>query len=284
MRCRSGNPISKQISKQSPANPMTTYDFHQGTTPLLISIPHAGTQVPPQLLQRFSSVACALPDTDWYVDRLYEFARGLGASIIKANCSRYVVDLNRAPDSAALYVSSPTSPVCPTLTFSGEAIYERGDVPDELEIRERVEDYWQPYHQCIARELARIRSGHGMALLWDAHSIASEVPALFPGALPEFNLGTRDAASCPDEVAESLLRLLQADGKYSVVLNGRFKGGYITQAYGKPVDQVYAVQLELAQRTYMKEAPTGPWEPVRARAAGRLIEQLLLQYLSFVRR
>lgn len=263
---------------------MTIYDFHRGTTPLLISIPHAGTQVPAAMLQRFSSIACELPDTDWYVDQLYEFARGMGASIIKANYSRYVVDLNRAANSAALYASSPTSPVCPTLTFSGAAIYERGDMPDELEIRERVEGYWQPYHHCIAEELSRIRSAHGMALLWDAHSIASEVPELFPGELPEFNLGTRDAASCPNEVAESLLRLVQADGKYSAVLNGRFKGGYITLAYGKPADQIYAVQLELAQRTYMNEALVAPWEPVRARSAARLIEQLLMQYLSFVRR
>lgn len=263
---------------------MTIYDFHRGTAPLLISIPHSGTQVPAQMLRRFSSIAGQLPDTDWHVDRLYEFARGMGASIVKANYSRYVVDLNRGADSAALYASSPTSPVCPTLTFSGKAIYERGDVPDELEIRERVKDYWQPYHRCITDELARIKAEHGIALLWDAHSIASEVPELFPGELPEFNLGTRDAASCPDEVAESLLRLVQADGKYSVVLNGRFKGGYITQAYGKPVERIHAVQLELAQRTYMKEAPTGPWEPDRARCAARLIEQLLLQYLSFVRR
>lgn len=263
---------------------MDLYAFHRGTAPLLISIPHAGTHVPPEILQRFSAIACELPDTDWYIDQLYAFARRMGASIIKANFSRYVVDLNRAPDSAALYVAKPTSPVCPARTFSGGAIYERGDVPDELEIRERVEDYWQPYHRCIVQELARTKSENGIALLWDAHSIASEVPELFAGKLPEFNLGTRDHAACPAEIAESLLHILQADGKYSAVLNGRFKGGYITAAYGKPAEHVYAVQLELAQRSYMQEAPAGPWEPGRAHSAGQRIEQLLTQYLLAARR
>lgn len=263
---------------------MDLYDFHRGTAPLLISIPHAGTHVPPEILQRFSALACELPDTDWYVDRLYAFARDMGASIIKANFSRYVVDLNRAPDSTALYVANPTSPVCPTRTFSGGAIYERGDVPDELEIRERVEDYWQPYHRRIAQELARTKSEDGLALLWDAHSIASEIPQLFAGELPEFNLGTRDHTSCPAQIAESLLHTLQADGKHSAVLNGRFKGGYITLAYGKPAERTYAVQLELAQRSYMQESPTGPWEADRAHSTAQRIEQLLTQYLSIARR
>ena len=260
---------------------MSIYEFHRGSAPLLISVPHAGTEVPSEILQRLTPHARELPDTDWYVHQLYAFARDLGASIIKANFSRYVVDLNRASDSAALYPSGPNSPVCPTTTFAGEPLYERGDVPSDAEIGARVEKYWQPYHQRIAEELARIKAEHGRALLWDAHSIASEIPGLFDGKLPEFNLGTRDDASCPREIAESLLHTVQAGGQFSAVLNGRFKGGYITKGYGNPAAGIYAIQLELSQRAYMSETPRGPWEPARAQGAARCIEQLLRQYLSF---
>ncbi len=260
---------------------MSIYEFHRGSAPLLISIPHAGTEVPPEILQRLTPVARELPDTDWYVHQLYAFARDLGASIIKANFSRYVVDLNRAADSAALYPSDPTSPVCPTTTFAGEPLYQQGAVPGDDEIRVRVEKYWQPYHRCIAEELARIKTEHRRALLWDAHSIASEIPGLFAGKLPEFNLGTRDDAACPREIAEALLRTVQNGGQFSAVLNGRFKGGYITKGYGNPAAGVYAVQLELSQRTYMAESPRGPWEPARAQDTARCIEQLLRQYLTF---
>lgn len=260
---------------------MSIYEFHRGSAPLLISIPHAGTEVPPEILQRLTLVARELPDTDWYVHQLYAFARDLGASIIKANFSRYVVDLNRASDSAALYASDPTSPVCPTQTFAGQALYEHGAVPGDEEIRARVEKYWQPYHRRIAEELARIQAEHHHALLWDAHSIASEIPGLFEGKLPEFNLGTRDDASCPREIAESLLHTVQAGGQFSAVLNGRFKGGYITKGYGNPAAGIYAIQLELSQRTYMRETPRGAWEPARAQGAAQCIEKLLRQYLSF---
>jgi len=260
---------------------MSIYEFHRGSAPLLISVPHAGTEVPPEILQRLAPHARELPDTDWYVHQLYAFARDLGASIIKANFSRYVVDLNRASDSAPLYPSGPNSPVCPTTTFAGEPLYEHGGVPSDAEVSARVEKYWQPYHQRIAEELVRIKAEHGRALLWDAHSIASEIPGLFDGKLPEFNLGTRDDASCPREIAESLLHTVQAGGQFSAVLNGRFKGGYITKGYGNPAAGIYAIQLELSQRAYMSEIPRGPWEPARAQGAARCIEQLLRQYLSF---
>lgn len=262
---------------------MSIYDFHRGSSPLLISIPHAGTQLPPDILQRLTPQARELPDTDWYVHQLYAFARNLGACVIKANFSRYVVDLNRAPDSSALYVSDPTSPVCPTATFDGQPLYARGDVPGDDEIRARVETYWQPYHGRIVEELARIKAEHPIALLWDAHSIASEIPGLFAGQLPEFNLGTRDDASCPREIAEALLSTVQAGGRFSAVLNGRFKGGYITKQYGKPAESVYALQLELSQRAYMSESPRGPWDAQRAQPAAHCIERMLRQYLSFAR-
>jgi N-formylglutamate deformylase len=259
---------------------MKLYDFHRGTAPLLISIPHAGTEVPEALAHRFTVVGRSLPDTDWYVHLLYDFARGLGASIIKANYSRYVVDLNRSSDSASLYVGSPTSPVCATETFGGSFIYMAGHEPDEREIAGRIDQYWRPYHERIATELAAIRASHGTALLWDAHSIASEVPGLFEGVLPDFNFGTRDGASCPRAVSDELLQIVLRDGEFGAVLDGRFKGGYITQHYGDPANGVYAVQLELAQRAYMNEGSEQLWDARHAERAQSLIARLLEQYLS----
>ncbi|HEY5808126.1 MAG TPA: N-formylglutamate deformylase [Povalibacter sp.] len=262
---------------------MQPYVFHRGSLPLLISVPHAGTDVPDEVARTFTDAGRELPDTDWYVDQLYSFAEALGASTIKATWSRYVVDLNRSADSTPLYVSNATSPVCPTTTFAGELIYQPGTEPDADAIASRIEHYWHPYHQCIAEELWRMRSDHGHAVLWDAHSIASEVPALFAGKLPEFNLGTRDHASCPRAVAESLLQSIESQGRYSAVLNGRFKGGYITMAYGRPADRVLALQLELAQRTYMTEAPRGPWDAARASEVSGHIKDLLAQLLALTR-
>jgi len=259
---------------------MLPYYFHRGSLPLLVSVPHAGTALPEAIEKRFTPLGREVRDTDWYVDKLYDFAGGMGASIIAANYSRYVVDLNRAPDSAALYRSNPTSPVCPLTTFAGEPIYMDGAQPDQAEIDDRIETYWRPYHQCIAEELWRIRSEHGYALLWDAHSIKSQVPELFDGELPQFNLGTRDNASCPQNAAESILQQILRDGRYSAVLNGRFKGGYITLTYGKPAERVWAIQLELAQRTYMHESPRSPWAPDRAQAVAASIEGLLRHFLS----
>jgi N-formylglutamate deformylase len=221
-----------------------------------------------------------MPDTDWHVDKLYDFARGLGASIIKANYSRYVVDLNRSPDSASLYVGNPTSPVCPTETFGGSFIYMAGQEPDDREIAARIEEYWRPYHDRIAVELMALRTAHGRALLWDAHSIASEIPSLFAGVLPEFNLGTRDGASCPRGLGDALLDIVLGDGEFGAVLNGRFKGGYITDHYGKPTDGVYAVQLELARRAYMNEQLEQVWEAQHAQRAQVLIEKLLRKFLT----
>jgi N-formylglutamate deformylase len=259
---------------------MDIYDFHPGTRPLLISIPHAGTEVPADIQRRFTAAGRQLADTDWFVDRLYGFARALGASIITARYSRYVVDLNRSSDSSSLYPGAATSPVCATLTFDGQPIYAEGRQPDAGETGERVDRYWRPYHARIAAELENLQRRHGAALLWDAHSIASSIPALFEGRLPEFNFGTRDDASCPRDIAESLRTIVDRDGRHSSVLNGRFKGGYITQHYGQPASKVCAVQLELAQRAYMDEGPVPTWNALRAQPAADLIAKLLDRFLD----
>jgi N-formylglutamate amidohydrolase len=263
---------------------MTPFSFHAGKLPLLISIPHAGTEVPDVIRDRMSRVGRDLPDTDWYVDQLYEFAIRMGASVIKANYSRYVVDLNRSPDSSPLYEANPTSPVCAVRTFGGEEIYLTGKAPTAAEVVARVQQYWRPYHNRLREELLRIRSQHGFAALWDAHSIASEVPGLFAGVLPEFNLGTRNDSACPAQIGTALLRAVEDDGRYSAVLNGRFTGGYITLNYGQPSERICAVQLELAQRAYMNEGPVlEPFDASRASTARDLIESLLGTYVASAR-
>jgi len=225
------------------------YSLHVGSTPLLISVPHDGWQIPTEIVQYMSGAGRAIPDTDWHVAALYDFARERGATMLVANYSRYVVDLNRPADDAALYADQPASGLCPLRTFAGAAIYLD---PLDIDHAARIETYWRPYHEQLARILAQLREQHGYALLWDAHSIASRVPALFAGELPALNIGTWDGRSCAAPIAAAVTSAAR-QSDYDVALDGRFKGGYITRHYGAPDNDIHAVQLELAQRTYMHE-------------------------------
>ncbi len=197
-------------------------------------------------------VGLQLPDTDWHLERLYDFLGELGASVLVATHSRYVVDLNRPPDNANLYPGQDTTPLVPIDTFHKEPLYRRGQEPKQAEIAERVEKYWKPYHAKLAEALASLKDKHGYALLWDAHSIFSVVPRFFEGTLTELNLGTADGRSCGPGMGEGLMKAVSG---YGAVLNGRFKGGYITRRYGEPAGGVHAVQLELSEATYMEESP-----------------------------
>jgi N-formylglutamate amidohydrolase len=228
------------------------FDFVAGSSPLLISIPHDGRRLAPDMADRMTAAGRALPDTDWHVRRLYGFASELQASVIAANYSRYVVDLNRPADDAALYPGQLSTGLCPAATFAGEPIYANGAGVSAGERRDRVNAYWQPYHDKLRREIDRTVSCFGYALLWDAHSIRAEVPSLFDGRLPDLNIGTNDGASCAGRLAGPVAKTAAAS-PYSVVSNGRFKGGFITRGYGVPTRGVHAIQLELAQRAYMDE-------------------------------
>lgn len=228
------------------------YSFHAGTTPLLISVPHDGRELPADLAAQMTEIGRSLPDTDWHVARLYEFVEGLGASLLIANYSRYVVDLNRPADDTALYTGQLATGLCPTQTFAGQEIYAQAAA---IDIDDRVGCYWRPYHNKIADTLAKLRETFGYALLWDAHSIASRVPALFDGELPVLNIGTWDGRSCSRVITEAVM-LAADDSACSSVLDGRFKGGFITRHYGQPHDSVHAIQLEIAQRAYMDEVST----------------------------
>lgn len=228
------------------------FAFRQGDLPLLISVPHDGRNLPQEQRERMTDAGLELPDTDWHVAELYDFAREFGASMLVANYSRYVVDLNRPADDAAMYDGQVATGLCPQFTFAGEPLYVRDAAVTPEEAGGRVDRYWHPYHDKLSATLAGIHASHGYALLWDAHSIASCVPRLFDGELPVLNLGTYDDQSCAPVVSRTLLEIAKAS-PYESVLNGRFKGGYITRHYGDPAGNVHAVQLELAQRAYMNE-------------------------------
>ena len=248
--------------------------LHRGTLPLLVSLPHDGSYIPPELAARMAPESRRAPDTDWHVSRLYAFAKELGASVLVPSHSRYVVDLNRPPDDVSLYPGQNTTGLCPDVRFSGEPVYLEGQSPTADEIGARVERYWRPYHALLAGELARLRAAHGRVLLWEGHSIRAECPFLFEGVLPDLNLGTAGGASCAPRVQARIEAEMAAQRDFSWVANGRFKGGYITRHYGRPDEGVDAVQLELTQRNYMDE-DSFDWDPARAARLQPLLRRLL---------
>ena len=258
---------------------MENFRLHQGSTPLLISLPHDGSELPEGIATRLTDGARRVPDTDWHVSRLYDFARELGASILVPRWSRYVVDLNRPPDDTSLYPGQNTTGLCPVVQFSGEPVYLPGAEPDAAEIAARVDSYWRPYHETLDAELQRIRGEHGRAVLWEGHSIRGTLPFLFEGELPDLNLGTAGGASCTPALQRRLEAVLDAQEQYSHVVNGRFKGGYITRHYGVPETGVEAVQLELAQRTYMDE-DSFDYLPERAARLQEVLRALLQATLA----
>ena len=254
------------------------FQLHRGTAPLLVSLPHDGSAIPPELAGRMHERARAAPDTDWHVARLYAFARELGASMLVPNYSRYVVDLNRPPDDVSLYPGQNTTGLCPIVQFSGEPVYL--DVhPSPEEIQRRVDAYWRPYHAALAGELHRLRDAHGRVVLWEGHSIRGECPFLFEGRLPDFNLGTAGGTSCSPLLQDRLVAILAKSGGYDFVANGRFKGGYITRHYGEPANGIDAVQLEISQRIYMDE-DSFEYDEDKAAGAQRVIRRLLETTLS----
>ncbi len=255
---------------------MNIFTLEQGHTPLLLSLPHDGTHIPEALRARMTPAAQTAPDTDWHVARLYQFARDLGASILCPSHSRYVVDLNRPPDDASLYPGQNTTGLCPTVQFSGAPVYLDGQEPTPEEIRQRRHAYWQPYHDALHTELARLREHFGRVVLWEGHSIRAELPFLFEGRLPDLNLGTAAGTSCSPTLQARLERVLRGQLRYSQVVNGRFKGGYITRHYGQPQQGIDAVQLELAQTTYMDETTTA-YLPERAERLQREVLRPLLE-------
>ena len=258
---------------------MALWRLSRGDSPVIVNVPHSGTLVPDAFGSRLTLAARALPDTDWHVEKLYDFAPQMGVTLMTATQSRYVIDLNRDPSGASLYPGADTTELCPTRTFADEAIYATSDLPSPDEVTQRTITHFLPYHQALDAEVKRIRQQHGFAVLLDGHSIRSEVPRFFPGHLPDLNLGTAGGSTCALELQAAATTVLVKAAGFSHVVNGRFKGGWITRHYGRPYDDVHALQLEMAQRCYMDEAPPYPWSAARAAplvgVLRRLVEALL---------
>jgi N-formylglutamate deformylase len=257
------------------------YTLHRGTRPLLVSLPHVGTLIPDDLRSRLVDRALAVEDTDWFLDRLYAFVTDLGASLLVPRHSRFVVDLNRPSDNQPMYAGSNNTELCPTRFFTGDALYRAGQAPSDAEVQQRVQRYWQPYHDALAAELARLKSAHGHAVLFDGHSIKSQLPWLFDGELPHMNLGTAAGTACAASLSDRVTAVFAAQSTYSHVLNGRFKGGHITRQYGRPADGVHAVQLEMCWRAYMDEEPPFRWHGERASAVTPVLTRMVQTMLDW---
>lgn len=253
--------------------------LHQGTLPLLVSMPHIGTDIPRELHENYMPRALALEDTDWHLARLYDFLPELGASVLMPRTSRYVIDLNRPPDDAPMYPGAANTELCPTRFFTGDPLYKPGGEPPIEERQQRRAQYWQPYHAALAAELQRIKAVHGFALLWDAHSIRSQIPWLFEGTLPGLNIGTASGASADATISAAIDQVCTHAGSVTHVLNGRFKGGYITRHYGAPHHKVHAVQLEMCQNLYMAETAPFAYDEEKAAAIRPLLKAMMTQAL-----
>lgn len=263
----------------------------RGSAPLIVSIPHSGIELVPEVEGGLVSAWLARKDADWYVDRLYDFAAGLGATIVRTALSRTVIDVNRDPAGRPLYPGRATTELCPTTTFDGEPLYREGRAPAEAEIAERRTRYFEPYHRALESEIARLKGWHPALVLYEAHSIRSQVPRLFDGVLPQFNIGTNAGASCAPELT-ARVEAVCAGTPYSRVTNGRFQGGYITRHYAHPDAGVHAIQMELACRGYLRE-PDSPcaaenwpalYDPDYAAPMRAVLERILGTCLAFAAR
>ena len=251
-----------------------------GSSPLLVSMPHVGTDLPDDLRAGYVPRALAVEDTDWHLHRLYDGLSALGASVLRPTISRYVIDLNRPPDDAPMYPGAANTELCPTRFFTGDPLYREGCEPAPEERMRRRARYWQPYHDALAGELARIKARHGHALLWDAHSIRSAIPWLFDGILPDLNIGTADGASADSSICAAVVHAAAAHTQVDHVVNSRFKGGYITRHYGNPAARIHAVQLEMVQRLYMSEAPPFGYDQALALRIQPVLEDMLTAALA----
>ena len=260
---------------------MEIFNFTPGNSPLLMSIPHGGEYIPCDIVTKLTDAGPRIIDTDWYLDKLYNFAGDLHLNVLKANYSRYVVDLNRAPDNKSLYPGQNVTELVPTSTFAEEPLYFAETKPDKAEIHRRLKTYWLPYHEKITAALSDIKKEYGYVVLFDCHSIKSVVPRFFQGTLPDFNLGTSSGESCAASLRDTLANTLSEDTEHSLAVDGRFKGGYITRHYGDPAHNIHAFQLELSLAAYMNEEPAMFWQEDLAEKVRPTLKRMLESALSW---
>ena len=256
-------------------------EIHQGTSPLVLSMPHSGRDLVLEVEACLNNEGRALADTDWWIERLYDFHPALGAGVVRTKLSRYVIDLNRDPSGQSLYPGQATTGLFPTETFDGVPIYQPGKEPDDADVANRLTRYFQPYHDALQQTLDATVARHGFALLFDCHSIRSVVPRLFEGLLPVFNIGTNDGKASAPDLGQILADTCAAQDDLSFVLNGRFKGGWITRHYGDPANNIHAVQLELSQAAYMIEKPPWTYLEPNAAATASIIQSALQHMLAW---
>lgn len=254
-------------------------DINQGDSPLILAQPHGGTEVPESIWSRLNNTGHKLSDTDWHISRLYQ---GLldDVTCVSTRIHRYVIDANRNPSDESLYPGQNTTGLCPTTTFDGTPIYTEGESPSPDEIKERQQQYHQPYHDALQTEIDRIKQKHGYVVLYDCHSIRSNIPYLFEGRLPDFNIGTVNGTSCDPSIESKVLEECQKADLYSNIVNGRFKGGWTTRHYGNPAENCHAVQMELTQSTYMHEFEPWDYDPEKANAIRPVLGNILQSILD----
>jgi len=229
---------------------MRVIEVRKGTSPVILGLPHTGTNVPADIRARLNDNGLRLADTDWHIHELY---KGLvsDATMVRATFHRYVIDANRDPAGVSLYPGQNTTGLIPETDFDGLAIWREGEQPTEVDITERLENFHAPYHAALAAEIERVKAIHGVAILYDCHSIRSHIPFLFEGKLPDFNIGTNAGKTCDPRIEAIAVETTAAASGYTSILNGRFKGGWATRHYGRPGTGVHAIQMELAQSTHL---------------------------------
>jgi N-formylglutamate deformylase len=260
---------------------MDLWRHHAGTTPVLIDVPHCGTFVPPEIASDMSEAGKRVLDTDWHVEKLYAFAPRLGAGLFHATHSRYVADLNRDPDGKPLYPGADNTEVVPLRSFHDAEVWLPGRAPSARDVKRRIDTYWRPYHAALAREVAAVKTRHSFCILLDGHSIFSKVPRFFDGTLPDLNLGTADGKSCAPALEAAAAAALAGAKGFTHVVNGRFKGGYITRHYGHPAEGVHTLQLEMAMSAYLDESAPDRYEAARAAPLMAVLEKVVAALLAW---
>lgn len=257
---------------------MNTVSVLEGNRPLILAQPHGGTWITPDIFQRLNRTGQAMADTDWHINRLYD---GLvdDITVVQSHVHRYVIDANRPPDDRSLYPGQNTTGLCPTTDFEGNPIYQSGMAPDSDEIRQRLSRYHNPYHDALAAQIIRLKKTHESIIVYDCHSIRSQIPFLFDGILPDLNIGTNCGSSCSSRIEQCVSRICDNAGEFTAIVNGRFKGGWTTRQYGDPLSGIHAIQMELTQSTYMQESPPWSYDESKSRrireTLGEILESLL---------